>query len=49
MPVYIFGYDWRKSSTETAMRLAAYIDYLKEKLSVKKFNFITHSVGGDGI
>lgn len=45
MPVYIFGYDWRKSLTETAMRLAEYIEYLKEKLYVKKFNFITHSMG----
>jgi len=45
MPVYIFGYDWRKSSEETANRLAAYIESLKEKLSVKSFNFITHSMG----
>ncbi|HWO98346.1 MAG TPA: alpha/beta hydrolase [Bacillus sp. (in: firmicutes)] len=45
MPVYIFGYDWRKSSAETAKRLADYIEYLKEKLSVKTFNFIAHSMG----
>ena len=32
MPVYIFGYDWRKSSAETAKRLANYVAYLKEKL-----------------
>jgi hypothetical protein len=46
MPVYIFGYDWRKSSIENGKRLAAYVDYLKEKLSVTKFNFIAHSMGG---
>lgn len=45
MPVYIFGYDWRKSSAETAKRLANYVAYLKEKLSVKTFNFIAHSMG----
>ncbi|MCM3571101.1 lipase/acyltransferase domain-containing protein [Neobacillus mesonae] len=44
-PVYIFGYDWRKSSAETAKLLAAYIDYLKEKLAVNSFNFIAHSLG----
>ncbi|MEH7419040.1 alpha/beta hydrolase [Neobacillus drentensis] len=45
-PVYIFGYDWRQSSLETAKRLAYFVEYLKEKLSVKKFNFIAHSLGG---
>lgn len=44
--IYIFGYDWRKSTAETAKLLAMYIDYLKEKLGVKKFNFIAHSLGG---
>lgn len=46
MPVYIFGYDWRLSSQETASRLASYVEYLKQKLCVKKFNFIAHSMGG---
>lgn len=46
MPVYIFGYDWRKSSAETAKYLAKYVEFLKEKLSVHSFNFITHSMGG---
>ena len=45
-PVYIFGYDWRQSSLDTAKRLANFVEYLKEKLSVKKFNFIAHSMGG---
>ncbi|MBM7653488.1 lipase/acyltransferase domain-containing protein [Neobacillus cucumis] len=45
-PVYIFGYDWRQSSLDTAKRLAHFVEYLKEKLSVKKFNFIAHSMGG---
>lgn len=44
-PVYIFGYDWRKSSSETASHLASYIEYLKQKLSVKTFNFVAHSMG----
>jgi pimeloyl-ACP methyl ester carboxylesterase len=44
-PVYIFGYDWRKSSVETAKRLADYVEYLQEKLQRKKFNFIAHSLG----
>ncbi|MED3563000.1 alpha/beta hydrolase [Bacillus xiapuensis] len=46
MPVYIFGYDWRKSSIENSRLLEAYVYYLKEKLSIKKFNFIAHSLGG---
>lgn len=46
MPVYIFGYDWRKSNAESGKRLADYVEYLKQKLSVKKFNFIAHSMGG---
>ncbi|MDR7001131.1 lipase/acyltransferase domain-containing protein [Neobacillus niacini] len=45
-PVYIFGYDWRKSSEENSKHLETYVKYLKEKLSVKKFNFIAHSLGG---
>ncbi|WP_286228681.1 lipase/acyltransferase domain-containing protein [Neobacillus mesonae] len=45
MPVYIFGYDWRKSSAETAQQLAAYVEYLKEKLGINSFNFVAHSMG----
>ncbi|GHH99238.1 lipase/acyltransferase domain-containing protein [Neobacillus kokaensis] len=45
IPVYIFGYDWRKSSAETAKRLADYIEYLKVKLDVSSFNIIAHSMG----
>ncbi|WP_026575400.1 lipase/acyltransferase domain-containing protein [Bacillus sp. UNC438CL73TsuS30] len=45
-PIYIFGYDWRKSSEENSQHLENYVEYLKEKLSVKKFNYIAHSLGG---
>lgn len=45
-PIYIFGYDWRKSAVDNAKRLADYIDYLKQKLSVNSFNFVVHSMGG---
>lgn len=45
-PIYIFGYDWRKSCAENGRRLKAFVDYLKEKLNTRKFNFVTHSMGG---
>lgn len=46
LPIYVFGYDWRKSAVEIAKGMADYIEYLKEKLSVNSFNFIVHSMGG---
>lgn len=45
-PVFIFGYDWRKSCAENGRRLHAFVDYLQEKLSISSFNFLTHSMGG---
>ena len=45
-PVFIFGYDWRKSCAENGRRLKAFVDYLQEKLSISCFNFLTHSMGG---
>ncbi len=45
-PIYIFGYDWRKSCRENGKRLKAYVEYLKEKLERNTFNFLTHSMGG---
>lgn len=45
-PVFIFGYDWRKSCAENGRRLKAFVEYLVEKLSVRCFNFLTHSMGG---
>jgi hypothetical protein len=45
-PIYIFGYDWRKSCRENGKRLKAYVEYLKEKLKRDTFNFLTHSMGG---
>ena len=44
--VYIFGYDWRKSCAENGKRLKEYVDHLKGKLRIDKFNFLTHSMGG---
>jgi len=45
-PVYIFGYDWRKSNVYTGLELQEYVNKLKKKLNVQKVNFITHSMGG---
>lgn len=44
--VYIFGYDWRISNIENGKRLDAFVKKLAKKLDVKKFNFLTHSMGG---
>jgi len=46
-PVYIFGYDWRKSNMDTATELLKLLDHLKLKLGEegKHFNFLTHSMG----
>jgi len=44
--VFIFGYDWRYSNMITAKRLVNYVDRLKKKLNINKFNFVTHSMGG---
>ncbi len=43
--VYLFGYDWRKSNIENANELAKFVSYLKGKLRLDKFSFITHSMG----
>lgn len=43
--VYIFGYDWRKSNLISGEKLAKFIEHLQKKLGIKKFNFITHSMG----
>lgn len=44
--IYIFAYDWRRSCTENGKMLKEYVEYLKDKLRVRKFNFLTHSMGG---
>lgn len=49
--LYIFNYDWRKSNGTNGRKLKEYTEYLKKKLtvpnkvSVEKFNFLTHSMG----
>jgi triacylglycerol esterase/lipase EstA (alpha/beta hydrolase family) len=51
-PIFLFGYDWRKTSAENGKRLLEFVAYLKNKLNsnpatkVDKFNFVTHSMGG---
>ncbi len=52
-PIYIFNYDWRLSAQENGIRLSSFMDYLIAKskarsenpTSIKKFDFITHSLG----
>jgi len=49
-PKYIFNYDWRMSAVENGKKLGSFVDYLMEKStaagkSIKKFDFITHSLG----
>lgn len=45
--VYIFGYDWRRSNTETAVALGEFVERIKRRFgNTNSFNFITHSMGG---
>jgi len=44
-PVYIFGYDWRKSNLETARALEDFVKHLRKKLRTLRFSFLTHSMG----
>jgi len=44
--VFIFGYDWRKSNVESALKLAELVEKVQAKLNESKINFITHSMGG---
>lgn len=44
--VYLFGYDWRKSNVENAMKLAEFVNHLKGKLKpTETYSFLTHSMG----
>jgi len=44
--VFIFGYDWRKSNKDAAIKLAALVESLKLRYgNTNSFNFITHSMG----
>lgn len=45
-PVYIFGYDWRKSCHVNGRKLKRFVEYLKAKLGAEQFHFVTHSMGG---
>ena len=45
-PVYIFGYDWRKSARVSGLQLKEFVNAIKVKLEVDNFNFLTHSMGG---
>ena len=47
-PLYIFGYDWRKSCVENATKLADFIKVTQKKCETNglpKVSFITHSNG----
>lgn len=45
-PVYIFGYDWRKSNEESGHRLLEFVEVVRAKhRGNDKINFITHSMG----
>lgn len=44
-PVYIFGYDWRKSNEYTGQRLADYLHHLRLKHPHQKISVLTHSMG----
>ena len=44
-PVYIFGYDWRKSNLETAEKLLEVSLMIKKKHRGYRINYLTHSMG----
>jgi len=48
-PIFLFGYDWRKSCDWNSIALSVFLDYLKRKLknrNLEGFRFLTHSMGG---
>jgi pimeloyl-ACP methyl ester carboxylesterase len=49
-PLFLFGYDWRKSNVDSGKKLYDFLHYLKDKFealghSIDGFNFIAHSMG----
>ena len=45
-PVYIFGYDWRKSNLENGQKLYDFVRIVRRKnRGHAQLNFITHSMG----
>ncbi len=45
-PVYIFGYDWRKSNLDSGDKLLDFVKAVRKKHKGNaKINFITHSMG----
>lgn len=44
--VYIFAYDWRKSCADNGKLLKHFVEALRLKLQVERFNFVSHSMGG---
>ena len=44
-PVYIFGYDWRKSNLLSGKKLHEFVKMVKKKHGVPRVNFLTHSMG----
>lgn len=47
-PIFIFGYDWRRSNAHTAHTLKHFTDSLSHRFDMDspKFRFVTHSMGG---
>ena len=45
-PVYGFGYDWRKSNSNSGALLAKRIQYVTQKHGASKVILVTHSMGG---
>ncbi|UZS00202.1 lipase family alpha/beta hydrolase [Chondrinema litorale] len=44
-PIYIFGYDWRKSNIISGKKLYEFVRIIQKKHNISKINFITHSMG----
>lgn len=44
-PVYIFGYDWRKSNLTSGEELYEFTKMVKKKHNTAKINFLSHSMG----
>lgn len=45
-PVHIFDYDTRRSCVDNGRELRSFVEQLRKELSMNRFNFLTHSVGG---
>ncbi|MBK9195392.1 MAG: alpha/beta fold hydrolase [Flavobacteriales bacterium] len=48
-PIFLFGYDWRKSNADSATELVGFVEHILGKLAterkVRRVNIVTHSMG----